>query len=473
MDQEINSGTVYSFSTGYRIAAQDLPKPQGPVSSKMYKVLEGIKSSSYTDSFDWTIYDRIYNRFGNKQPRGGVVFNTTFKLVNYHPQCSKCHYALEIDTYGRGCVHECEYCYAKDQLTLKGYWNNPYPMPVNLAAIRKIFYTVFETSKPSKWRSVLEQRIPARIGSMSDAFMWIDKRFGVTLEFLNILRHYKYPYIIFTRSDLVAEETYLRALDPSLASVQMSICGLNEELTRKIEPAAPSVERRLKALRTLFDNGIWTTVRLNPLFATYPDGYFTDRGSLDRFSGNIPSMRLFDVDKIGELVDSLKESRTPSVVAGFFRLNQNSTHRMSKILGTDLRKFFKPSLYRPRGENRYSDSEVAHYYRLLANQFALSGTRFGTCYIGYKPDHYTRFQNLWSNKADCCDAKGNVSAFSKTSQDISWEIRQQHAPNKEIARISKESEKESSSLPSEGKHSIPKTYFGQIKWEEQSTPSPE
>ena len=32
----------------------------------------------------------------------------------------------------------------------------------------------------------------------------------------------------------------------------------------------------LKALKKLTQNGFWTTVRLNPFFPIYPDGYFTD-----------------------------------------------------------------------------------------------------------------------------------------------------------------------------------------------------
>ena len=33
---------------------------------------------------------------------------------------------------------------------------------------------------------------------MSDAFMWMDKKYRVTLELLKILRFYHYPYLIFT-----------------------------------------------------------------------------------------------------------------------------------------------------------------------------------------------------------------------------------------------------------------------------------
>jgi hypothetical protein len=152
------------------------PRELGPIEIQMRETLSKLVGTKYPDTFDWSMYDKIASRFGEQQPRGGVVFKTTLKLVNYHTSCSKCHYAFEVDSYGRGCVHNCIYCYAKDQLTTHGFWNRPMPFPVDLSEIRKIFYTVFETEKPSKWRSILEKRVPLRIGSMSDSFMWMEAK---------------------------------------------------------------------------------------------------------------------------------------------------------------------------------------------------------------------------------------------------------------------------------------------------------
>ena len=103
----------------------------GPLSAEMWKRVKAL-NSKMPDTFDWSVYDRLYEKFGDDQPRGGVVFKTAVKLVNHHSSCTKCHYAFEIDTYGRGCVHNCSYCYAKESLTAHGYWNNPIPVPVDL-----------------------------------------------------------------------------------------------------------------------------------------------------------------------------------------------------------------------------------------------------------------------------------------------------------------------------------------------------
>jgi DNA repair photolyase len=413
--------------------------PVGPIEQKMRLILEKIKDSKYPDTFDWSIYDKIAARYGENQPRGGVVYNKGLKLLNYHTSCSKCHYAFELDTYGRGCVHNCVWCYAKETLTRYGYWNEPIPFPVNLAEIRKEFYTAFETEKSSKWSDLLRKRIPIRLGSMSDSFMWIDKKYKVTLELLKILRHYQYPYIVFTRSDLIADDLYLENLDPKLSSIQFSICGGNEQLTKGLEPGSPSVHRRLEALKKLSEQGFWTTVRINPLFPIYPDGYFTDPDSITKRFGskaNVPKFDLFD----WSFIRTLKEFKVPSLLAGMARLTPFAIRAISKETGFDYSLFFKPELFQKTADSRFSDSEISFYYKKIQAECANAGIRFNTCYIGNGEKDYYQYQKLWDNKKDCCDARGNVSAFNASSQEISWEERFRHASNIETAETAKTQE---------------------------------
>lgn len=413
------------------------PTTFGPIESEMRAKIDTLVHTTYRDNFDWSIYDRIGDRFEGK-PRGGVVFKTGLKLLNHHSSCSKCHYSFEIDTYGRGCFHNCTYCYAKEQLTSHGYWNKPQPFPVDLSEIRKIFYTVFETGRSSKWRKILESQVPLRIGSMSDSFMWMDTKYGVTKELLKILKHYRYPHIIFTRSDLVAHDEYLNLLDINLCSVQFSISGNNNEFTRKIEPGAPSYRRRLAALKKLSDAGFWTTVRINPLFPRYPDGFYSDPDSIKkRFGskGKVPILNFYNDDFVSELA----ETGTPSVLAGFVRLTVNAINEMSKASGINIREFYKNELWEIRGQKRYSDDEIGHYYRFFHQECKKNNLRFNTCYIGNGLKDYYQYQSLWDNKKDCCDAVGNVKFLVNTAQSISWEDRSSHSSSK-TALIHAESE---------------------------------
>ena len=409
------------------------PKFAGPISGPMWKKLSKL-NSQYTDTFDYKVYDQLYEKFDEKQPRGGIVYRTNFKLVNHHHDCSKCHYAFELDTYGRGCVHNCVYCYAKDQLTLKGYWNRPHPMPADISEIRKIFYTVFETSKKSKWRELLEQKIPLRIGSMSDSFMWMDIKYRVSYEVLKILKFYQYPYVVFTRSDLISRDEYLKVIDPNIAAIQFSISGDNETLTKQIEPGAPSIKRRMKALKKLNENGIWSTVRINPLFPTFPDGYFTNHQLVEkRFNGNIPQFDLLNIKKVDAFLDQMKEAKVKSFLAGFVRLNQTSISQISRATEIPFKDFFKPENYTNSGESHFTNEEIAHYYHHLASNAHKKEIHFSTCYIGNGLKDYYQYQNLWSNKKDCCDIVGKVNLFKKTSQNIIWPIRLKHTNHKKCA----------------------------------------
>jgi DNA repair photolyase len=437
ISSHIGSNNRASPFPGSLPSARPVGSP-GPLETEMRSVIDRLTDSKYEDTFDWSVYDRIASKYA-ETPRGGVVFRTTFKLVNHHSICSKCHYAFEIDSYGRSCFHNCEYCYAKDQLSSHGIWNKPQPFPVDLAEVRKTFYTVFETSKSSKWRSILEKRIPLRIGSMSDSFMWLDTQYGVTKELLRILKFYRYPYVIFTRSDLVAHEDYIELLDRSLSSIQFSISGNNHALVRRMEPGAPGYSKRLAAIEKLAKSGFRTAVRINPLFPKYPDGFFTDPTSIvQRFGSRAaaPVLDLYDDNFIPQLC----ETGVDTILAGFVRLSPEAINRMEKVLKINLKQFFKPELYLQRGDKRYSDSEIAYYYGLMQKECRLHQVRFSTCYIGNGIKDYYQYQNLWSNKQDCCDIKVFNPGFEKTSQDIPWEKRITFSPNKTSAVQARETE---------------------------------
>jgi DNA repair photolyase len=276
---------------------------------------------------------------------------------------------------------------------------------------------------------------------MSDSFMLMDKKYKVTLELLKILKFYNYPYIIFTRSDLVADDMYLEHINKDLAAVQFSISGNNETLVKKLEPGAPSVSRRLEALRKLNHHGIWTTVRVNPLFPEYPDGYYSDAKSIAlRFGSkeNCPRLELITPEFFGQL----KDAGVPSLLAGFVRLSMPAINKMANALNFDFKSFFMPDLLSQNGDKRFTDKEIAVYYMKMKTEAAKSGIRFNTCYIGNGEKDYYQYQDLWDNKADCCDAKGNVGSIKTTSQAVPWSERMKHSPAKCVAEESFNQDKE-------------------------------
>lgn len=373
--------------------------------------------SAYQSEFDWSPLRDLERRNATKPVRGGFLFKTPFRLVNAHATCQQCLYSFEVDTYGRGCVHNCVYCYAKTQLTQHGMWNNPYPVPIDINLIRNVFYSVFETDRKSKWREIMEKRIPIRIGSMSDSFMWSDDKYKVTKEFLRLLNHYKYPHLIFTRSDLVAKDDYLQLLDRKLCSVQFSMSSTNDALNKAIEPGAPSSKRRLSALKKIGSAGIWTTVRINPLFPIYPDGYFTNPDFA--WNGEVPKFNFSSFD----MVDEIADANVPSILAGFGRFSSFALNQIKEASGVDLRPFFMSGHTKSNKDFHFSDREIRHYYSELKKRANNRKVDFSTCYIGNGENHFWKDQDLWSNKSDCCNVKNKVPAFKRDCREINFDQR--------------------------------------------------
>ncbi len=427
---DLNSGIVNSVDVSNDMYAKSIPTP---IYDSIIDEAERLKKlSSYQSAFDFSVYRDLELRFTDKPVRGGFIFRTPLKLVNHHSSCTKCHYTFELDSYGRGCFHNCVYCYAMEQLTAHKYWNEPQPFPVDVTDLHKIFYTVFETDRSSKWRDILSKRIPLRIGSMSDSFMKMDIKYGVTRELLRILSHYNYPYIIFTRSDVVARDEYIKELRKDLCSVQFSMSGNNEILTKKIEPGAPSISKRFDALRKLSKEGFWTTVRINPFFPMKPDGYYTDPDVVIKKFGSLeatPSFNLFD----WTMLDQIKDAGVQSFLVGVVRLSPHSVRAMERTLGLPLKSFFNNLGPTKSHDFRYSEAEVAYYYRDFYRQAKKRQLRFNTCFIGMGLKDYFQYQDMWSNKSDCCDARGNVDEFKASSQEVPWATRLKHAPCKENA----------------------------------------
>jgi DNA repair photolyase len=421
-DNELTtSNNLFSFpklNPSLEIVSDDL-SAFTPTYNKLIKESKKLDLlSKFPSKMDYSVFRDLELRYKDKPIRGGIVKANPFKLVNAHHTCQQCLYAFEMDTYGRGCSHNCTYCYAKAELTVHGYWNNPIPVPVDINEIRKIFYTVFETDKSSKWRSVMEQKTPLRVGCMSDSFMWMDTKYGVTKEFLRILDYYNYPHMVITRSDLIARDDYMELLRKDLCSIQFSIASTNDDMNRKIEPGAPSAKRRLLALEKLNKNNFWTSVRINPMFPIYPDGYFTN--SNFKWEGEVPKFEYSSFD----MVDEIADAGVPSIICGFGRFSSFAMNNLEKATGFNVRQLFnRAEVNKSARDWHFSEKEIRYYYEEVKKRCVKRAMEFTTCYIGNGEEQFWGTQDLWSNKKDCCNIKGRVASFTTDSRMIPFETR--------------------------------------------------
>lgn len=170
---------------------------------------------------------------------------------------NKCNYPYRLDTYGCGCQHDCKYCYAKSILDFRGLWNPQKPSVAVISDLTK------EIRKIPKGTTV-------RLGGMTDCFQPLEKLHRNTYKVIRILNRRRIPYLIVTKSSMVADDEYLNILDKELAHIQITVTTTDDELSKTYEKASlPS--QRIKAIEKLQALGYDVTLRLSPFIPQYVD----------------------------------------------------------------------------------------------------------------------------------------------------------------------------------------------------------
>lgn len=188
-------------------------------------------------------------------------FKSFFKNVGGN-EGSKCHYPVRLDTYGCGCSHDCKYCYAKSLLNFRKLWNPTSPAIADIVKIRKQIDKI-ASGKYGKIKAI-------RLGGMTDCFQPIEATNHVTFETLKYLNEKRVPYLIVTKSDLVATDEYMGILDKDLAHIQITVTTTDDDLSLSYEKAVvPS--RRIKAIEKLQENGFDVALRLSPYIPEFVD----------------------------------------------------------------------------------------------------------------------------------------------------------------------------------------------------------
>ena len=312
-------------------------------------------------------------------------------------EIQRCFYPLRLDTYGRGCSHDCLYCYSKSVLSFRGLWG--IGAPAVFADIEKRFDSALLLNRPGKYNDLLRRRIPVRLGGMTDCFGAAEREHGITRKVLGLLRQYRYPYLILTKSASIAD--YLDVLDPTLAYVQFSITTPYDDIARIYEPGASVTSERLAACRSLADAGVYTAARINPLFPIYRDGYFSRGEESER-------LRYFD----WSLVDMIAAAGAQTLIAGFLRLSSWNLRWIEERTRTDLRWLFDAGTDQRNQALHFSTEEKRYYYEELKRRCDVLGMEFSVCYDG--DDAFEEFRYLWANPEDCCNGLGNVAGFEVT-----------------------------------------------------------
>ena len=185
-----------------------------------------------------------------------MEYKAFFKEVKGN-EGERCRYATRLDTYGKGCSHNCSYCYARSLLDFRGLWNASEPSVADITKIQRVI------------RKNLKEGDVVRLGGMTDCFQPIEAKFGVTRATIKELNKRGVHYLIVTKSPLVAK--YRDVLDKGLAHIQVSITSTDAELSKRIEPGAVLPVERIKAVEVLQAEGFDVAVRLSPFVPGFVD----------------------------------------------------------------------------------------------------------------------------------------------------------------------------------------------------------
>lgn len=162
----------------------------------------------------------------------------------------KCKYPTRLDTYGKGCQHDCKYCYAKSLLSFRGFWNPKNPA---VADIQKIRETIARIPKGQV----------VRLGGMTDCFQPLEKDRRVTYKTIKALNEAGIEYLIVTKSAMVADDEYVKILDKDLAHIQITVTTMEDVVSRAYEKASLPSER-IAAILKLQEAGLDVAIRLSP-----------------------------------------------------------------------------------------------------------------------------------------------------------------------------------------------------------------
>ena len=160
----------------------------------------------------------------------------------------------------RGCTHGCIYCDSRSSC-----YHNP---DFDHIAVKENALAIVRDDLRRK-----EQRGVVATGAMSDPYNPLERKLGLTRHALELLSAYGFGVAVDTKSDLVSRDadvlSEIAAQMPAL--VKFSITTADPDLAARLEPGAPSPERRFAAMEQLAKAGMFTGLLLMPVLPGLTD----------------------------------------------------------------------------------------------------------------------------------------------------------------------------------------------------------
>lgn len=207
-------------------------------------------------SEDWDGWDIPEERPGFRtevrveEPRSIITYNKSPDLP----------FDRSINPY-RGCEHGCIYCFARPSHAYLGL-SPGLDFETRLVA-RPTAGQVLRRELRSKHYEVAT----IAMGTNTDPYQPVEKEWRVTRSCLEVLQAARHPVAIVTKGALIERDIDILApmAAQGLVRVGISLTTLDADLSRRMEPRAPSPARRLQMIRRLSGAGVPVRVMTSPL----------------------------------------------------------------------------------------------------------------------------------------------------------------------------------------------------------------
>lgn len=165
-----------------------------------------------------------------------------------------------INTY-RGCEHGCIYCFARPSHAYLGlspgldFETRLIARPNAAEVLRR------ELSQPRY------KVAPIAIGTNTDPYQPCERDLGLTRACLEVLDQFSHPVAIVTKGTLIERDLDILSAMAArgLVRVGISVTTLDPDLSRRMEPRAPSPTRRLATIRRLSQAGVPVRIMTSPI----------------------------------------------------------------------------------------------------------------------------------------------------------------------------------------------------------------
>ena len=166
-----------------------------------------------------------------------------------------------------GCVHRCTFCYVRHF-----EHRSDRPSDDRYGTSIRVKTNVAEVLRKELARASWQPEHVA-IGAATDPYQPAEGRYRLTRACLEALRDAANPFSIITRGPMIVRDldVLVEAAARASVAVTFSIPTLDDDVWRKTEPSTAHPRQRLRALKTLVDNGVDARVGMAPILPGISD----------------------------------------------------------------------------------------------------------------------------------------------------------------------------------------------------------